>query len=47
MLPKLCHLDNDLEILIIIQYIYRVVHMTYVHTLPGVPGDIFFLTVHT
>ena len=29
MLPKLCHLDNDLEI-IIIQYIYCVVHMTYI-----------------
>jgi hypothetical protein len=32
MLPKLCHLDNDLmaEIIIIIQYIYCVVHMTYI-----------------
>ena len=32
MLPKLCHLDNDLEITIImsIQYIYCVVHMTYI-----------------
>jgi len=32
MLPKLCHLDNDLEIIIIIQYIYTayiVLHMTY------------------
>ena len=38
MLPKLCHLDNDLEIMIInIQYIYCVVHD--LHTLPG---DIFF-----
>ena len=36
MLPKLCHLDNDLEIIIIIQYIYCVVlvvvHMTYILT---------------
>jgi len=30
MLPKLCHLDNDLETIIIIQYIYCVVHMTYI-----------------
>ena len=30
MLPKLCHLDNDLEIIIIIHYIYCVVHMTYI-----------------
>ena len=36
MLPKLCHLDNDLEIIIIIytvseyEYIYCVVHMTYI-----------------
>ena len=30
MLPKLCHLDNDLEIIIILQYIYCVVHMTYI-----------------
>ena len=36
MLPKLCHLDNDLVIIIIIQYsqyIYCVVHMTFdLHT---------------
>ena len=38
MLPKLCHLDNDLEILIIIQYIYCVVHMTYIPYL----GTFFF-----
>ena len=30
MLPKLCHLGNDLVIIIIIQYIYCVVHMTYI-----------------
>ena len=49
MLPKLCHLDNDLEIIIIIQYIYCVVlvlvlvvvHMTYIPYL----GTFFFLTV--
>ena len=41
MLPKLCHLDNDLVIIIIIQCIYCVVHMTYIPS----PGDIFFLTV--
>ena len=29
MLPKLCHLDNDLEIIILIQYIYCV-DMTYI-----------------
>ena len=46
MLPKLCHLDNDLVIIIIIQYeyIHCVVHimrLTYlVDTL--LPGDIFF-----
>ena len=38
MLPKLCHLDNDLEIIIIIQYIYCVVHMTYIPYL----GTFFF-----
>jgi len=40
MLPMLCHLDNDLEIIIIniIQYIYRVVHMTYIPYL----GTFFF-----
>ena len=39
MLPKLCHLDNDLVIIIIIlQCIYCVVHMTYIPR----PGDIFF-----
>ena len=31
MLPKLCHLDNDLEIIIMIQYIYCVVHMTFTY----------------
>ena len=41
MLPKLCHLDNDLVIIIIIQCIYCVVHMTYIPR----PGDIFLLTV--
>ena len=41
MLPKLCQLDNDLEIMIInIQYIYCVVHMTYIPYL-----GTFFLTV--
>ena len=31
MLPKLCHLDDDLVIIkIITQYIYCVVHMTYI-----------------
>ena len=30
MLPKLCHLDNDLLVIIIIQYIYCVVHMTHI-----------------
>ena len=49
MLPKLCHLDNDLVITIgnnniiiifILQciYLYCVVHMTYIPR----PGDIFF-----
>ena len=38
MLPKLCHLDNDLEIIIIIQYVYCVVHMTYIPYL----GTFFF-----
>ena len=44
MLPKLCHLDNDLEIIIIIytvseyEYIYCVVHMTYIPYL----GTFFF-----
>ena len=40
MLPKLCHLDNDLEIIIIIKYIfiYCVVHMTYIPYL----GTFFF-----
>ena len=38
MLPKLCHLDNDLVIIIIIQYIYCVVHMTYIPYL----GTFFF-----
>ena len=47
MLPKLCHLDNDLEIIIIIQYeyIHCVVHMTYI---PGgylITWGHFFLTV--
>ena len=53
MLPKLCHLDNDLEIIIMIQYIYCVVHMTFTYLpwyklgLQGIPGDTFFVTVHT
>ena len=40
MLPKLCHLDNDLEIIIITYtvYIYCVVHMTYIPYL----GTFFF-----
>jgi len=42
MLPKLCHLDNDLEIIIITyiqyEYIYCVVHMTYIPYL----GTFFF-----
>ena len=48
MLPKLCHLDNpryydihidnDLEKIIIIQYIYCLVHMTYIPYL----GTFFF-----
>ena len=38
MLPKLCHLDNDLVIMIIIQYIYCVVHMTCIPYL----GTFFF-----
>jgi len=43
MLPKLCHLNNDLEIIIIIQYIYCVVHMTRTYTLIVIPGgDILF-----
>jgi len=48
MLPKLCHLDNDLVIIIIIrQYrvyilILRSTHDLLIHTLPG--GN-FFLTV--
>ena len=43
MLPKLCHLDNDLEIIIITytdEYIYCVVHKTYIRS--TLPGDIFF-----
>ena len=42
MLPKLCHLDNDL-VIIIIQYIYCSTH--YLHTYKTLPGGIFFLTV--
>lgn len=38
MLPKLCHLDNDLETIIVIQYIYCAVHMTYIPYL----GTFFF-----
>jgi len=38
MLPKLCPLDNDLVIIIIIQYIYCVVHMTCIPYL----GTFFF-----
>ena len=38
MLPKLCHLDNDLEIIIIIQYIYCIVHMAHILHL----GTFFF-----
>ena len=44
MLPKLCHLDNDLEIIIIIYsmsiyvYILRSTHMTYIPYL----GTFFF-----
>ena len=37
MLPKLCHLDNDL-VIISMQYIYCVVHMTYIPYL----GTFFF-----
>ena len=39
MLPKLCHLDNDLVIIII--YILRSSHDSYTS-----PGDIFFLMVY-
>jgi len=42
MLPKLCHLDNDLEIIIII---YTVYILRSTHDLHTLPGDIFFLTV--
>ena len=40
MLPKLCHLDNDIEIIIITQYIYSILRST--HDLHTLPGDIFF-----
>ena len=39
MLPKLCHLDNDLEIIIII---YTVYILRSTHDLHTLPGDIFF-----
>ena len=46
MLPKLCHLDNDLEIIIIISTIYYyILRSTHDHDLHILPGDIFFLTV--
>ena len=38
MLPKLCHLDNDLVIIIIILQCICVVHMTYIPR----PGIFFF-----
>ena len=55
MLPKLCHLDNDLEIIIIIKYIfiYCVVHTTYIpylgtlvsHGTPVWPWPVIFLFI--
>ena len=39
MLPKLCHLDNDLEIIIITYTVYILRSTQDPHTLPG---DIFF-----
>jgi len=49
MLPKLCHLDNDLEIISIIPIQYASVYYIYsycvVHDLHTLPGDFFILTV--
>jgi len=39
MLPKLCHLDNDLEIIIITYTVYILRSTQDLHTLPG---DIVF-----
>ena len=44
MLPKLCHLDNDLEITIMKHYHYTVYILCSTHDLHTLPGDIFFLT---
>ena len=45
MLPKLCHLDNDLEIIIIIYTVYILRSTHDLHLTYTLPGDIFFLTV--
>ena len=42
MLPKLCHLDNDLEITIMKHYHYTVYILCSTHDLHTLPGDIFF-----
>ena len=44
MLPKLCHLGNDLMVIIIITH-YTVYILRSTHDLHTLPGDIFFLTV--
>jgi hypothetical protein len=44
MLPKLCHLDNDLEIISITYTVYILRSTKDLHR-STLPGDIFFLTV--
>ena len=43
MLPKLCHLDNDLEIIIITYTVFSIyTRSTQDEDLHTLPGDIFF-----
>ena len=45
MLPKLCHLDNDLEIYIVTDILVVILILRSTHDLHTLPGDMFFLTV--